>query len=516
MRMKRCSISFFILFIGCIVVNAQESTIPTVLTSRRTVSANRTDGVIRTPFNKKDLDKIVDLRSQFEQQNKTYSKPSSTPQGILRFLNKEKLQLSEEARYWINLERDASTQFDEHMTFRDTIIVNPLFMPLVFRGETIPDDLTFYDKDYLKNKGIKRPFETAEYPFIAEEIKKKIRTEASRNIRMNNPEYYAYTQKDMPDEVIRPIEIKKEIAETAPIIVEKEANFDDVKAPVKFIPERQYWQSGFESAIQFSQNYISKNWHKGGTSNMNLFTKNSLTYNYQKDKVQLTNRIEINTSVNNAPKDTLRSYKIGGDDLLRLQSTFGYKAYNNWFYTFDSEFRSAMFNSYTENSEQKQAAFLAPLQLNLGLGMKYGLNKQFARKDRKLALNVNVAPISFTYKYSRIKDGEVLDLGRHGFKKDPDTGLFENTLSTFGSTVKADFTVSFNKNVSWQSRLLYNTSYEKVEAEFENTLVMAISRFFSTRIYLYARYDDSSDKKDSDFGYFQINELLSFGFNYKW
>ena len=92
-----------------------------------------------------------------------------------------------------------------------------------------------------------------------------------------------------------------------------------------------------------------------------------------------------------------------------------------------------------------------------------------------------------------------------------------NHLSQIGSTVRADLTFNFNRHVSWQSRLYFFTTYGKhTIGEFENTLVMAISRFFSTRIYVHVRYDDGVTKTADNDTYFQLNELLSFGFNYKW
>lgn len=124
-----------------------------------------------------------------------------------------------------------------------------------------------------------------------------------------------------------------------------------------------------------------------------------------------------------------------------------------------------------------------------------------------------MAPISYTFKYSARDD---IDFGRHGFEKKSGTDEYNRSLSKFGSTIKTDMTINFNRSVSWQSRILYSTSYDRVEAEFENTLVMAISRFFSTRLYLYVRYDDGATKKEDFDSYFQLNELISFGFNYKW
>ena len=49
--------------------------------------------------------------------------------------------------------------------------------------------------------------------------------------------------------------------------------------------QRKYWIPGFESSVQFSQNYISDNWSKGGASNLNLQMRNYLSLLYQRERV---------------------------------------------------------------------------------------------------------------------------------------------------------------------------------------------------------------------------------------
>ena len=86
-----------------------------------------------------------------------------------------------------------------------------------------------------------------------------------------------------------------------------------------------------------------------------------------------------------------------------------------------------------------------------------------------------MAPISYTYMYTT----QEIDYSRHGFKKNEETGEFNNKLSQIGSTIRADLAFDFNRNVSWQSRLYFFTTYgDHTIGEFENTLVLAISRFF--------------------------------------
>ncbi|OAV70634.1 hypothetical protein Barb4_01208 [Bacteroidales bacterium Barb4] len=462
-----------------------------------------------------DLNKVGDIRSQLEKLNGTYSRPVRPGDELLRFLNKDKPGLSETALYWINFVRDSTDLIDGSLTFRDTVIVNPLFLPLVYQGGKVKNlafgkTAPYKPQDPLK-AFLPKPEVLPEYA-----RKRAFEERMHQYFAANRPHYFRYTRQDMPKELIAPEPIRQEKVKELPVVTDKEAyRVEDMDAPVRFIPERRYWHSAFESAVHFSQNYFSPNWHKGGTSNLNLLTRNYLKYDYQKDKVQLTNEMELKISTYTAPKDTLRSHKIG-EDVFCIHSNLGYRAFNKWYYTFDAEFRTQLFSNFQENSMMRMAALLSPISFNFGLGMKYELNKSFTKKHKRLSLALNMAPVSYTYMYSLMDDPAKLDLGRHGFKRDPETNEFQHRLSQFGSTVRADLTFNFDRNISWQSRVYYFTSFDRVVGEFENTLTMGISRFFSTRIYLHLRFDDGVAKKEDFDSYLQTNELLSFGFNYKW
>ncbi len=413
--------------------------------SQQTVVSDDTIPAINP--DEKELDNIVDIRKQFERQNRTYSAPVPPSANLLRFLKKDELEISDEAMYWARLVRDASTIFDNTKTFRDTMIVNPLFLPIVFRGDYLPENLTFYNFDALREKTPYDNLYQADSIFSDLERNKRFEEMAYKYVQNNYPTYFRYSERDLPHEVIKPKFINKNIYEDMPIKVEADANFEDVDAPARFIPERKYWISAFESALQFSQNYVSENWYKGGSSNLNLYTKNNLRYDYKRDKVQVTNELEFKASVYTAPKDTLRNYKIG-DDVFRIHSNVGYEAFSKWYYTFDAEFKTQFFTNYQENTDIKQAAFLSPYSFNFGLGMKYELEKEFNR-HKKMKFSTNLAPFSYTYMYSR----QEIDYSRHGFNKNEETGEYENRLSQIGSTIRAELAYDFNRNVRWLSRL---------------------------------------------------------------
>jgi len=516
---KICLILFFILLLLSPSLQANEQNINTLNSVILTSSMHRPQEIDSTEIlmiDSIDLKQINDIRTVFEKQNAKYSTPKPPEEKLLRFLKKDELQISSEAMYWARLIRDASYYTDEYATFRDTVIVDPIYLPIIFRGHSFTDkELTFYSMDFVDSKFKKPSLYPTQPLFNDYSQRKKSAQMAIRYVEEKHPDYIQYSRKDIPDELIQATTIKKNIYENLPLQVEGDADFSDV-APIKFIPERQYWKSGFESAIQFSQNYISQNWHKGGSSNLNLFTQNRLTYNYAKNRVAVNNLLEYKTTIYTAIKESKHSYKIG-DEVLRLYNDVGYLAFSKWSYTFATEIKSQILKNYKDDTDIKQAAFLAPVTATFGIGMKYAIDKQFqSNKYKKLNIAVNLAPLSYKYMYSIQNNPEEIDLGRHGFKLDTISNLYKKTLAEFGSSIDAQIRFSFNRNVTWESRLNYFTSYENVKFEYENTLIMAISRFFSTRIYLNIRFDDSASTKDDKWKYFQVNELFSFGFNYKW
>lgn len=67
----------------------------------------------------------------------------------------------------------------------------------------------------------------------------------------------------------------------------------------------------------------------------------------------------------------------------------------------------------------------------------------------------------------------------------------------------------------WDSKFSYTTNYEKVLSDWENTFTFVFNRFFSTKLFVHTRFDDSVTRAEGD-SYFQLQELLSLGFSYAW
>lgn len=263
-----------------------------------------------------------------------------------------------------------------------------------------------------------------------------------------------------------------------------------------------FWSFSGNGYAQFSQNYISDNWYKGGESTVSLLSGAVLQLNYDdKQKIQFENKLEWKLGFISAPSDTVHQYKTS-EDLLRLSSKFGYKAITNWYYTVSAEFKTQFFSNYETNSDNLVSSFFSPAELNIGIGMDYKYTK-----DAVCNLSVLINPFNYT-RYSVASD-----------RVDPtkfniDAG--QKVKNQLGSRVEATLKWIVLSGLTWKSRFSYTTNYEQVLSEWENTFTFAFNKYFSTKLFVHTRFDDSVTKANPDDSYFQLQELLSFGVSYTW
>lgn len=393
------------------------------------------------------------------------------------------------------------------LTFRDTIFYNPLFLPMIFTGKMLPSDLSFYPpKEESLYKGLLIPQEKTFAPNLVHaafvsKTRKNFYREYPDRVKLSVFHLDSLPSSSKDNEVIETFNPFKELIST-------ETSYSLNAPQVEGVAiKRKYWIYNGEHSFQLSQSYFSPNWHKGGTSNVNIVNNHILRMNYRKDKVRFNNSFEWRLSVFTAPDDTIRKFRIG-DDLLRYYGDFGVDAFNkHWSYSTNLDVRSQLFNNYPTNSNELRSAFLAPLYVNGGVGLKYNLDNRSEKvRHRRVRLDLHLAPLSFNFRYI---GNEKVSVARYGIEEGK-----KHTMD-LGSTVTANLIYDFNRYISWNSRLKYFTSYDKVEAEFENTLNMALTNALSTRFFMNLRFDDSVPP-DPKFNHLQVTQLLSFGLNYKW
>lgn len=263
-----------------------------------------------------------------------------------------------------------------------------------------------------------------------------------------------------------------------------------------------FWLLTGNGYLQFSQNYISDNWYNGGESTKSFLAGLTFQANYDdRQKIQFENKLEWKLGFSGAPNDTLRSYQPN-NDMLRISSKFGFKAFNNWFYTLSAEFKTQLFSTYETNTENMISGFFTPAELNIGLGMDYKYIK-----DEICNLSVLINPLNYTL-YSIAKEDKV-DPTKFNIKEG------HRRESVWGSRLETTLKWQVFSMLLWESRLSYTTNYEKVLAEWENTFTFAINQYLSTKLFVHARFDDGVPRKE-DYSYWQLQELLSFGLNYTW
>lgn len=271
-------------------------------------------------------------------------------------------------------------------------------------------------------------------------------------------------------------------------------------APVQVMVRKpNFWTFSGDHNLQFLQNYISENWHKGGESNYSMVAGITLNANYNnKQRLKFDNKLELKLGFQTSRSDTLHKFKTT-TDLIRYTGRLGLQAANRWYYTLQVLAYTQFTTGLKSNDKKVYSDFMSPFNLNVGLGMDYSVET----KNKRLTGNVNLSFLSFNFRYVDRKD-----LASHnGIKGD------HRTLEDFGSQLTTTLTWKITDMIKWQTRLYCFTTYERSLVEWENTISLNVSRYISANIFFYPRFDDST-KRDDDWNYWQFKEYSSLGFSY--
>ncbi|MBQ9636850.1 MAG: DUF3078 domain-containing protein [Prevotella sp.] len=297
---------------------------------------------------------------------------------------------------------------------------------------------------------------------------------------------------DVNREVIPQVELVDKVApgpeipdEVVPIAVE-------VKKP-------NFWKFKFDGSLQFLQNYVSDNWHKGGESNYSAVGSTVFQLNYNdKDRVTFDNKLEMKLGFQTSRSDTVHKFKPN-NDILRYTGKLGLQAHKKWYYTLQLLAYTQFARGLKANDEKVYSDFMSPFDLNVGLGMEYKVEAL----NKRLKGSLNFAPLSYNFRYV---DRLALSTS-YGLKEG------KHTLHDFGAQLTIDLEWKMAEQITWKSRLYGYTSYKRALVEWENLFTLQVSKYISANLFLYPRFDDSG-KRDDGMGYFQFQEYSSLGISY--
>ena len=281
-------------------------------------------------------------------------------------------------------------------------------------------------------------------------------------------------------------------------VAPKPETVDEIPVDV-IVRKPNFWSYSGDGFLQFLQNYVSGNWYKGGESNYSMVGALTLKANYNnKSGVKFDNMLELKLGFQTSKADTLHKFKTN-NDLIRYTGKFGLQATKRWYYTLQLLAYTQFTRGLKSNDHKVYSYFMSPLNVNLGLGMDYTVEAF----NKRLKGNVNLSPLSFNFRY----------VGRKALAANYGISEGHHTKEDFGSQLTTDLTWTFSDVVRWKTRLYAYTTYERAELEWENTISLQVSKYISTNLFIYPRFDDSTSR-DEDMGYWQFKEYCSLGFSY--
>jgi hypothetical protein len=253
------------------------------------------------------------------------------------------------------------------------------------------------------------------------------------------------------------------------------------------------WSYGGTENIQFSQAFL-ENWIRGGENSISLLSDLRLQAKFHKKDVEWESygihKLGILDAGENEPRIN--------DDYFELNTKYGLRAGEKWFYSGLFNFKTQFFMGYENQDVEKEnpiSGFLAPAYLTLAVGMDY--------KEKNFTLML----LPVTSKMTAVLDTAKFDQTRFKIAEDKkwDKMGGASLVNNFKWAISEDFNMASKIDFFYE----YLRDDNHIQTEWELILDMNINVFFSTRITTYLRYyTNESDK-------LQFRENLSISFNYR-
>lgn len=295
-------------------------------------------------------------------------------------------------------------------------------------------------------------------------------------------------------------DIKNELKNVVVTPIKDETAMEDMDIDLQ-IHRPNFWTTSGSAKLQFTQNYFSENWYRGGNNNGTLLATLTLKANYN-DTKRLTweNTLDMRLGFITTTSDTCHTF-LTNNDRIQFNSKLGYKAVKYWSYTISTEAKTQFLPGYRSNNRLKFSQFIAPLDVAVSVGMDFKPN------IKNGSLSVALLPLSYKLRYIGTDNENIHKT--YNF-------VGRSTSQDYGSRIEVNTNIKLHKNITWRCRSYCFTSYEYVEAELENTLSFAFSKYISSEFNTLWRFDDNRGRHyyDDNLGYFQFKEYFTLGLSY--
>ncbi|WP_185969054.1 DUF3078 domain-containing protein [Carboxylicivirga sp. M1479] len=248
--------------------------------------------------------------------------------------------------------------------------------------------------------------------------------------------------------------------------------------------------------ILVAQGYVN-NWVKGGESSISLGSDLRLIANYKKDKNEWDSYIIHKVGIISTENDPSRV----NTDLIEINTKYGLKASDKWYYSFLYNFKTQFFNAY-DKDEILLSGFLAPAYMSFALGM------DFKHKDKFTLL---LSPI--TSRVTLVADTSKYDQTKFGIDPDKSIDIVNgiSVVNNFAYQLSQEFKISSRFDAFYQFLGKVKEGKDRqVQIDWEVILDMRINRYLSTRILAHARYFTNESSKIQ----FRENFMITFSYNF--
>lgn len=251
----------------------------------------------------------------------------------------------------------------------------------------------------------------------------------------------------------------------------------------------KFWTTGMLTELGFSQISLT-NWAAGGSGSVSLNSFVNAHANYAKGSMFWDNRVQMAYGFIQSFEDGYRK----SNDKIILDSKWGYKAINKFYFSANFNFRSQFSPGFEYSKSQiiedghketiitskKVSKFLAPAYMSLGLGIDYkpGNGKEFS---------VNIAPL--TGNLVIVADRDSVLRAKYGNAK------HEAVRWELGAQIKASLNKNILKTLKATSSLTLFSDYlnnpANIQINWDMQLTYKLNKFLTTGIRTHLIYDDN-------------------------